>query len=181
MVFRVHLALGARARHQQLNALYVLVKKTRPLPGGGDFNMLWGERESDLFLAATGLQNANTAVLPTFPSDKPQQHLDFVPHSREIRVRKFQVPRVTYSDHLPLVVDFEGEVEEERRRAPREPICQGPEYDSLAGTKAVSQSALRKAAAWRRSGCGRRAGTWPRSTTVRSSPWGYPSRPGTIR
>ena len=61
VVYLVHLAIGARTRHHQLGALYDLVKKTeRPCVVAGDFNMLWGESEIDMFLAATGLQNANT-------------------------------------------------------------------------------------------------------------------------
>jgi endonuclease/exonuclease/phosphatase family metal-dependent hydrolase len=93
--------------------------------------MLWGDREIDLFLAATGLQNANIDGLPTYPSKKPRRRLDFVLHSKEINVRSFQVPLVKYSDHLPVVVDFDVEVEVERRKAPRPPHCYCPEPGGL--------------------------------------------------
>jgi len=130
VVYLVHLALGGRTRHHQLVALYDLVRRTdRPCVVAGDFNLLWGEREIDLFLAATGLQNANTLNIATFPSWKPQRHLDFVLHSREIVIRDFQVPRVAYSDHLPLVVDFDVDVPRERRNTPRAPHCYCPEED----------------------------------------------------
>ncbi|BCR03540.1 hypothetical protein DESUT3_06090 [Desulfuromonas versatilis] len=120
VVFLVHLALGSRVRHQQLGALYNLVKKTRkPHLVAGDFNALWGEEEIELFLAASGLQNANHRRLPTFPSHRPQRHLDFVLYSRGISVRDIQVPQVLYSDHLPLVVDLDVEVGREKRRWPR--------------------------------------------------------------
>ena len=133
VVFLVHLALGARARHQQLNDLYDLVRQTRrPCLVAGDFNMLWGEREIDLFLAASGLQNANIAGLPTFPSRNPQRHLDFVLHSKEITVRDFRVPQVPYSDHLPVVVDFDVAVGEERRREDRPPHCFCPKFEGIA-------------------------------------------------
>jgi len=33
--------------------------------------------------------------------------LDFVLHSPEIAVRDLRIPRVPYSDHMPLVCDFE--------------------------------------------------------------------------
>jgi endonuclease/exonuclease/phosphatase family metal-dependent hydrolase len=91
----------------------------KPYVVAGDFNMLWGEREIDLFLAATGLQNANTSNLPTFPSNNPNRHLDFILFSKGIVLRDFRVPRVTFSDHLPLVFDFDIEVERERRRKSR--------------------------------------------------------------
>lgn len=124
VVYLVHLSLGARTRHEQLSALYDLVKQTsRPCLVAGDFNMLWGEREIDMFLAATGLQNANTLGLPTYPSKNPHRHLDFVLHSKGIVVRDFQVPRVPFSDHLPVMVDFDVRVEENQRHAPRPPHC----------------------------------------------------------
>jgi len=132
VIYLVHLALGMRARHHQLNALYTLLRQTdRPCLVAGDFNTLWGEQEIDLFLAATGLQNANLAQVPTFPSHKPARHLDFVLHSKEIRIRDFQVPRVCYSDHLPVVVDFDVEVKTERRSAPRPVHCYCPAEEHL--------------------------------------------------
>jgi len=137
VVYLVHLAMGARTRHQQLSALYELIKRSdRPCIVAGDFNMLWGENEIDLFLAATGLQNANRERLPTFPSKIPQRHLDFFLHSKQIVVRDFQVPQVTYSDHLPLVVDFDVTVEQERRAQPRRVHCYCPPEDPLAATVA---------------------------------------------
>jgi endonuclease/exonuclease/phosphatase family metal-dependent hydrolase len=139
VVYLVHLSLGARTRHQQLNALYGLVRKTeRPCLVAGDFNMLWGEREIEQFLAATGLRSANRRKLPTFPSHQPTRHLDFVLHSKGIMVRKVQVPQVLFSDHLPLVVDFDVEVKVERRKKEREPHCRCPDYGGLLASAAAS-------------------------------------------
>ncbi len=120
VVYLVHLALGSRARHRQLGALYDLVKKTeKPYVVAGDFNMLWGEREIDLFLAASGLRNANRVGLPTYPSNHPNRHLDFILYSKGITLRDFQVPHVPFSDHLPLICDFDIEVPREHRQTPR--------------------------------------------------------------
>jgi len=120
VVYLVHLALGSRARHRQLGALYNLVKDTRkPYVVAGDFNALWGEQEIGLFLAASGLQNANAQRLPTYPSRHPHRHLDFILYSKGIAVRDFRIPQVPFSDHLPLVFDFDIEVEEEKRGEPR--------------------------------------------------------------
>ena len=124
VVYLVHLSLGARTRHQQLRGLYSMVKNTeKPCIVAGDFNMLWGEDEIDLFLAATGLQNANQDNLPTFPSKRPRRHLDFILHSKEIRVKKFQVPKIKLSDHLPVLVDFDVQVEHDQRKAQRPAHC----------------------------------------------------------
>ena len=107
-IFLVHLSLRFRIRHHQLSQLYSLVRDVRrPCVVAGDFNAFWGEREICLFCAATGLLNANTEWLPSFPSWNPRRHLDFVLHSPEIRTTAFAVPRVALSDHLPLVWDFD--------------------------------------------------------------------------
>jgi endonuclease/exonuclease/phosphatase family metal-dependent hydrolase len=124
VVYLVHLALGGRARHRQLSALYDLVKKAhKPCVVAGDFNALWGEDEIDLFLAATGLQSANAQKEPTYPSINPQRHLDFILYSDKVKPRDFKVPQVPFSDHLPLVVDFDVEVDEDQRQGDRPDHC----------------------------------------------------------
>ena len=107
IVFLVHLALFSPVRHRQLRELFELVRHTaKPLIVAGDFNPLWGYHEMELFLAATGLSNANTAGCPTYPSYAPHRQLDFILHSADIRVDRFWIPAVAHSDHLPLVCDF---------------------------------------------------------------------------
>jgi endonuclease/exonuclease/phosphatase family metal-dependent hydrolase len=107
-IFLVHLSLTFRVRHHQLSDLYSLVKGARkPHIVAGDFNSRWGDREIRLFLAATGLANACRSGEPSFPSHAPRRRLDFILHSPEIRVKAHWLPRVTYSDHLPVVCDFD--------------------------------------------------------------------------
>lgn len=107
-IFLVHLALGYKARQDQLLHLYHLVKETnRPYILAGDFNAFGGEKEIQLLMLATGLTNADPELRPTYPSRKPKRHLDFILHSPEIKISQFQIPDVQLSDHLPLLVDFE--------------------------------------------------------------------------
>jgi len=107
-IFLVHLAVSFRARHHQLSDLYSMVKDTKkPLIVAGDFNTSWGDREIRLFLAATGLAKAGPDDTLTFPSWAPKRQLDVILHSSEIKVTGFTTPRVTFSDHLPLVCDFQ--------------------------------------------------------------------------
>jgi endonuclease/exonuclease/phosphatase family metal-dependent hydrolase len=107
-IFLVHLSLKFRHRHNQLNDLHALFREaTKPVIVAGDFNVLWGEDELALFQAATGLISANREHLPTFPSSHPSMELDFILHSPQIRVTQFAVPGVKYSDHRPLLCDFE--------------------------------------------------------------------------
>lgn len=108
--FLVHLALGSKTRLKQITQLYKIIKNSpKPIIIGGDFNLMLGDVEIELFLEASGLINPNKNNFPTFPSWKPSKHLDFILHSKEIIVKEFRVPSVTLSDHLPLILDFEVE------------------------------------------------------------------------
>lgn len=107
-VFLVHLSLRFRARQHQMADLFHIVEESdKPVIVAGDFNAFWGDRETRLFLAATGLQSANNAAIPTFPSWSPKRELDFVLHSAQLKLTHFEVPRVKFSDHLPVVCDFD--------------------------------------------------------------------------
>jgi len=107
-VFLVHLSLKYRHRHLQLRHLYDLIEKTeKPVIVAGDFNTFWGENEIYLFKRAAGLTSANVDCIPTYPSRAPRKELDFILFQEGINVTNFEVPQVRYSDHLPLVCDFE--------------------------------------------------------------------------
>ena len=72
IVFLVHLSIKFRHRHYQLEALHKMVEQaTKPVIVAGDFNVLWGDRELQLFLAATGLESANSNGEPSTPADPP--------------------------------------------------------------------------------------------------------------
>lgn len=116
VILLVHLSIKFRHRHYQLWELYSLIKAAKkPVIVAGDFNVFRGAREVQLFLAATGLRNANTDGIPSYPSWAPRRELDFILHAPEIRVTHLEIPRVVLSDHLPLICDFEmaGERREE--------------------------------------------------------------------
>jgi len=107
-VFLVHLSLKYRHRHLQLRHLYDLIEKTeKPVIVAGDFNTFWGENEIYLFKRAARLKSANVDCIPTYPSRAPRKELDFILFQDGINVTNFEVPQVRYSDHLPLVCDFD--------------------------------------------------------------------------
>lgn len=107
-VFLVHLSLKFRQRQYQLRSLHDLIVASRkPVIVAGDFNTFWGTHEIYLFMRAAGLRSANTAGLPSFPARVPRIELDFILVSDGIQVRDFRVPDVRFSDHRPLVCDFE--------------------------------------------------------------------------
>jgi endonuclease/exonuclease/phosphatase family metal-dependent hydrolase len=106
-VFLVHLSIKFRHRQYQLQDLHDMVADVKkPIIVAGDFNVLWGNRELQLFLAATGLKNANRNGEPSHPSRAPRRQLDYIFHSPEIKITDFQIPQVKFSDHTPLVCEF---------------------------------------------------------------------------
>ena len=107
-VLLVHLSIKFRHRHYQLQDLHSIIKNIkRPLIVAGDFNVLWGDRELQLFLAATGLKNANANGQPSHPSRAPRRQLDYIFYSPQIRITDFDIPQVKFSDHTPLVCEFD--------------------------------------------------------------------------
>jgi endonuclease/exonuclease/phosphatase family metal-dependent hydrolase len=108
VIFLVHLSLKYRHRQSQLRTLHELVtRSTKPVLLAGDFNTFWGEHEIYLFMQAAGLRSANVAGLPSYPSNNPRRELDFILYTEGIEIHNFRMPAVRYSDHLPLVCDFE--------------------------------------------------------------------------
>ena len=107
VIFIVHLSLKYRHRQNQLEQLYTLLKSTsKEIILAGDFNTFWGSRELRLFLAATGLKNANTEGSPSHPSHAPHRQIDFILHSQGIHVNSFSIPDIQLSDHSPLICDL---------------------------------------------------------------------------
>jgi endonuclease/exonuclease/phosphatase family metal-dependent hydrolase len=107
-VFLVHLSLKFRHRQYQLQDLYTMTNNVKkPVIVAGDFNALKGDRELQLFLAATGLINANSIGQPSHPSRAPRRQLDYIFHSPQIQITDFQIPQIKLSDHTPLVCEFE--------------------------------------------------------------------------
>ncbi len=107
-IFLVHLSLKFRHRQKQLRDLYSIIKEVKkPVIVAGDFNAFKGDQELQLFLTEAGLKSANGEGEPSHPSRSPRRQLDFILHSPEIRATGFQVPKVRFSDHAPLICDFE--------------------------------------------------------------------------
>ena len=107
-IFLVHLSLKYRHRHTQLQYLHdLVVAASKPVIIAGDFNTFWGEHEIYLFMKAAKLKSANARGLPSYPSRSPRKELDFVLYGEGVHVKSFAIPAVRFSDHLPLVCDFE--------------------------------------------------------------------------
>jgi endonuclease/exonuclease/phosphatase family metal-dependent hydrolase len=106
-LFLVHLSIRKDVRRRQLLYLAKIAKNRKPLIIAGDFNTFSGLFEIEEFQARLGLYNPNLNSMPTFPSHRPRHELDFVLCSKEIKALGFSVPSVGFSDHLPVIFDFD--------------------------------------------------------------------------
>lgn len=107
-LFLVHLSIRYKTRHEQLRALSRIVRqRSSPCIVAGDFNIFRGPAELEPLLTLAGLKLPEASDLMTYPSWRPRRQLDFILHSPEVWVQSYFAPAVMFSDHLPVVCDFE--------------------------------------------------------------------------
>lgn len=99
----LHLALGRRARSQQLGYIADLIRDYRHVVVMGDLNTGPGSRELRTFCDQAGLIIPAGDIL-TFPSWDPQRAIDHILVSPEMDVASLEVLPVTFSDHRPLAM-----------------------------------------------------------------------------
>jgi len=102
----VHLALGKRARGQQLKFLAGELSDCRNLIVMGDLNTQVDSAQLVEFRQALDLA-APTAGLASFPAWQPQRAIDHILVSRTLVSGEAAVLDVTYSDHCPVTLEVE--------------------------------------------------------------------------
>ena len=102
----VHLALGKRARKQQLTFLSEQLERHSNLIVMGDLNAQITNREMQEFCARLELSSP-TAELPTYPSWQPQRAIDHILISNQLKGGAAKVVEVNYSDHCPIELELE--------------------------------------------------------------------------
>jgi len=105
--FLVHLALTKNVRQIQLRYLEKIIPKDQHVIVAGDFNTMQGSKELDRFMEKCGLINANSENHATYPAWNAQKELDYILCSEKIEINSFEVPKVKFSDHHPLIMEFE--------------------------------------------------------------------------
>ncbi len=105
--FLVHLALTKKVRQIQLRYLETLIPKNQPLIVAGDFNTMQGSGELRNFMHKCGLRSANNDNKATFPSWDARKELDYILCSEDIEISSFEIPQVKFSDHHPLILEFD--------------------------------------------------------------------------
>jgi len=115
----VHLALGKRARLQQLRFLARELDSGRHLVVMGDFNTQADAGPVRDFLETLALR-APTRGLPTYPSWQPQRAIDHILLSESLVSGSAEVLDVAYSDHCPVAVEIDvpGDLELVEPRRP---------------------------------------------------------------
>ncbi len=107
-----HLALGKGARKKQIEELIKIVNQIKnPVILMGDFNTFNGDKEIKELLRRTKLDDKiglDKEDLPlTEPSWSPSRRLDYILTSKEINVKNYKILNYHFSDHLPVMIDFE--------------------------------------------------------------------------
>lgn len=104
-LFMLHLALSRRARMRQLAMISERVNEFRHVILMGDMNCRPGSPEMDLLFKRTRLREPLEETL-TFPSWRPQHHIDHILVTPELKVQKVHALHHAYSDHLPIVMEL---------------------------------------------------------------------------
>lgn len=105
-VFMLHLALSRRARLRQLSYLSELINEYPHVILMGDMNCRPGSPEMDVLFRNTRLREPPAEIL-TFPSWRPQFHIDHILVTPDLRVREIHAINHAYSDHLPIAMEIE--------------------------------------------------------------------------
>lgn len=104
VVMILHLALGQRARLQQLAYARDLIAEYANVILMGDLNCPADSREMHWFLRETGLREP-ASDLHTYPSWRPSRTIDHILVSPSLTVETTDVLSHCYSDHLPVTMD----------------------------------------------------------------------------
>lgn len=97
----LHLALGRRARSQQMQYVADLVRDYPNVVVMGDLNTSPGAREMQQFCDQAGLIIPDRHLL-TYPAWDPQRAIDHILISPDMDIAEIKTLAVPYSDHLPL-------------------------------------------------------------------------------
>ncbi len=101
----IHLALGRKARSQQLDYLARLIRRYEHAILLGDFNCRIDSREFQLLLESTNLCSPEQEI-HTYPSWRPRHALDHILVTPGLTVERTRVFQAEYSDHLPIAMDI---------------------------------------------------------------------------
>jgi len=107
----VHLALGKGTRKKQIDELVEIVREINgPVILAGDFNTFKGEEEIKPLIKKAALKHKfrlHGGRVFTYPTYHPRKRFDYILTSKDVKVKEYSVLDMPFSDHLPVMVDFE--------------------------------------------------------------------------
>ena len=117
-VIILHLSLSPRARIKQLSYISEVVNEFPHAIVMGDMNCKLASKEMQLLFQRTRLHEPLEETF-TFPSWRPQHHIDHILVTPEIKVKSIKALLHPYSDHLPILMELElpADIEMTRRAA----------------------------------------------------------------
>lgn len=104
-VFVLHLALSKRARMRQLAMISEKVNQYKHAIVMGDLNSKVDSSEMQYLFSKTKLHEP-IEELHTFPSWRPQHHIDHILVTSELEVIKAKAIKHVCSDHLPIMMEI---------------------------------------------------------------------------
>lgn len=105
-VIVMHLSLSPRARMRQLDYIADVVNEHKHAIVMGDMNCKFGSREMQALFRRTQLHEPLEEIC-TFPSWRPQHHIDHILVTPELSVKNISALHHAYSDHLPIMMELE--------------------------------------------------------------------------
>ncbi len=105
-VIIMHLSLSPRARRKQLAYICDLINQHEHAIVMGDMNCKLDSKEMKLLFNRTDLHRPREETF-TFPSWRPQHHIDHILVTGELQVTKVKALNHSYSDHLPIMMELE--------------------------------------------------------------------------
>lgn len=105
IILIVHLALGRRARLQQVEFLAKLIRNYQDVILMGDLNCTSGSYEFEYLCRVGGLLRPEITI-NTFPSWSPNRSIDHILVSDRIQVTNASVIKQRLSDHLPIALEI---------------------------------------------------------------------------
>lgn len=117
-VIVMHLSLSTRARNKQLGLISDVVNQHEHAIVMGDMNCKLASKEMRQLFRRTDLHEPAEEVY-TFPSWRPQHHIDHILVTSKLKVKEVKALSHPYSDHLPIMMELSipDEIELARRVA----------------------------------------------------------------
>lgn len=104
-VIIMHLSLSPRARSKQLGYISEVVNEHKHAIVMGDMNCKYGSKEMRQLFKCTDLREPIEETF-TFPSWRPQHHIDHILVTSQLKVNEVKALMHPYSDHLPIMMEL---------------------------------------------------------------------------